>query len=138
MFANHRTTRLGRVRHTDFNPDVERLTLTDVLAALSDPLRVGLVRLLADGEEHNFGDFTVPVAKSTLSHHLKVLNTAGLTWRREEGTRCYFRLRREEVDARFPHLLDTVLTAAEQDDVGSHVTTGITPPDEAGKPEAGC
>jgi DNA-binding transcriptional ArsR family regulator len=123
MFAQHRTSRLGDVRHADSNPDVDQLTLTDVLAALSDPLRVGLVRLLADGEEHNFGDFAVPVAKSTLSHHLKVLNAAGLTWRREEGTRCYIRLRRDDVDARFPHLLDTVLAAADRDDVGNHVTT---------------
>ncbi|MGM1065285.1 ArsR/SmtB family transcription factor [Saccharothrix sp. Mg75] len=115
------------MRHTDFNPDVDRLRLTDVLAALSDPLRVGLVRLLADGEERNFGEFTAPVAKSTLSHHLKVLNTAGLTWRREEGTRCYFRLRREDLDARFPRLLDTVLDAADHDDVGHHVTDGARP-----------
>lgn len=115
------------MRHADSNPDVERLTLTDVLAALSDPLRVGLVRLLADGRERTFGDFAVPVAKSTLSHHLKVLNTAGLTWRRDEGTRCYLRLRREDIDARFPNLLDTVLAAADQDDVGGHVTTDADP-----------
>jgi DNA-binding transcriptional ArsR family regulator len=127
MFANHRTTRLDQVRHTDFNPDVDQLTLTDVLAALSDPLRVGLVRLLADGQEHNFGDFTVPVAKSTLSHHLKVLNAAGLTWRREEGTRCFIRLRRDDIDTRFPDLLDTVLAAADRDDVGGHVTTPAKP-----------
>ena len=111
------------MRHTDINPDVDRLTLTDVLAALSDPLRVGLVRLLADGQEHNFGEFAVPVAKSTLSHHLKVLNAAGLTWRREEGTRCYLRLRRDDIDTRFPRLLDTVLDAADRDDVGNHVTS---------------
>ena len=113
------------MRHSGSNPDVDQLSLTDVLAALSDPLRVGLVRLLADGEERYFGEFTAPVAKSTLSHHLKVLNSAGLTWRREEGTRCYVRLRREDVDARFPNLLDTVLAAAEHYDVGHHVTTGV-------------
>lgn len=123
MFAKHRTTRLEAVRQADSNPDVDQLTLTDVLAALSDPLRVGLVRLLADGEEHNFGDFAVPVAKSTLSHHLKVLNSAGLTWRRTEGTRCYLRLRRDDIESRFPNLLDTVLAVADRDDVGSHVTT---------------
>ncbi|OKI15557.1 transcriptional regulator [Saccharothrix sp. CB00851] len=111
------------VRHADPTPDVDQLTLTDVLAALSDPLRVGLVRLLADGREHNFGDFAVPVAKSTLSHHLKVLNSAGLTWRRTEGTRCYLRLRRDDVDTRFPGLLDTVLAAAARDDIGNHVST---------------
>ncbi|NUS65637.1 MAG: helix-turn-helix transcriptional regulator [Saccharothrix sp.] len=115
------------VRHADQNPDVDHLTLTDVLAALSDPLRVGLVRLLADGHEHNFGDFDAPVAKSTLSHHLKVLNTAGLTWRREEGTRCFIRLRRDDLDTRFPDLLDTVLAAADRDDVGGHVSTPVKP-----------
>ncbi|WP_053716866.1 ArsR/SmtB family transcription factor [Saccharothrix sp. NRRL B-16348] len=109
------------MRHADANPDVDQLTLTDVLAALSDPLRVGLVRLMADGAEYTFGEFAVPVAKSTLSHHLKVLNAAGLTWRRDEGTRCYLRLRRDDLDTRFPHLLDTVLAAADRDDVGSHV-----------------
>ncbi|QFZ19332.1 ArsR/SmtB family transcription factor [Saccharothrix syringae] len=113
------------MRHQESNPDVEQLSLPDVLAALSDPLRIGLVRLLADGEERYFGEFTAPVAKSTLSHHLKVLNAAGVTWRREEGTRCYIRLRREDLDARFPHLLDTVLAAAEGDDVGHHVTTCV-------------
>ncbi|MFE2756179.1 ArsR/SmtB family transcription factor [Actinosynnema sp. NPDC059335] len=120
------------MRHAEPNPDVDRLALTDVLAALSDPLRVGLVRLLADGEEHNFGEFAVPVAKSTLSHHLKVLNAAGLTWRRDEGTRCYVRLRRADLDARFPDLLDTVLAAARRDDVGGHATTA------RGGPAAGC
>lgn len=120
------------MRHTDFNPDAEQLNLPDVLAALSDPLRLGLVRLLADGEEHNFGDIAAPVAKSTLSHHLRVLNTAGVTWRREEGTRCYVRLRRDDLDARFPHLLDTVLAAAESYDVGCHVTSCSRRDDGAG------
>ncbi|MFG3658668.1 ArsR/SmtB family transcription factor [Streptomyces sp. NPDC047706] len=45
-----------------------------------------------------------PVAKSTLSHHLKVLREAGVTQTRQEGTRCYVTLRRETLDARFPGL----------------------------------
>ncbi|MFJ6671517.1 hypothetical protein ACIQMJ_10465 [Actinosynnema sp. NPDC091369] len=60
-----------------------------------------------------------------------MLNSAGLTWRREEGTRCFIRLRRDDIDARFPDLLDTVLDAADRDDVGGHVTA-------SGKPGAGC
>jgi hypothetical protein len=60
-----------------------------------------------------------------------MLDSAGLTWRREEGTRCFIRLRRDDVDPRVPALLDTVLGAADRDDVGGHVTA-------SGKPAAAC
>ncbi|WP_420813900.1 ArsR/SmtB family transcription factor, partial [Phytoactinopolyspora endophytica] len=78
------------------------MTLTQIMAALSDPIRVGLVRALADGEERAWGQLRVPVAKSTLSHHLRVLRDSGITRTRQEGTRCYVVLRRHEVEARFP------------------------------------
>ncbi|MEJ2859138.1 MULTISPECIES: ArsR/SmtB family transcription factor [unclassified Saccharothrix] len=110
------------MRHKDTDPPVEQLHLPDVMAALSDPTRLGLVRALADGEERNFGAFCAPVAKSTLSHHLRTLRAAGIVHSRTEGTRCYLRLRRTDLDTRFPHLLDAVLTAATQDAIGTHVT----------------
>ncbi|WNI17117.1 ArsR/SmtB family transcription factor [Actinacidiphila sp. ITFR-21] len=109
------------MRYAEPHPETAQLELTDVMAALSDPTRVGLVRLLADGAERGWGELRVPVAKSTLSHHLKVLRAAGLTQTREEGTRCYVRLRRADVAARFPQLLDAVLGAADRDEVGAHV-----------------
>jgi DNA-binding transcriptional ArsR family regulator len=112
------------MRHPDPHPDVADMRLTEVMAALSDPIRVGLVRLLADGVERSWGDLKVPVAKSTLSHHLKVLRSAGITRTREEGVRCFVRLRRADLDARFPHLLDAVLSAADVEDVGNHVGLG--------------
>ena len=97
------------------------MKLIEVLGALSDPIRLGLVRVLSDGVERGWSELRAPVAKSTLSHHLKTLRAAGLTWTREEGTRCFVRLRRDEVDARFPGLLDAVLAAAAVEDVGDHV-----------------
>jgi DNA-binding transcriptional ArsR family regulator len=54
----------------------------------------------------------VPVSRSTASHHLKALPGAGLISEREEGTRKYVRLRRDELDRRFPGLLDSVLSAS--------------------------
>jgi DNA-binding transcriptional ArsR family regulator len=95
-----------------------------VLAALSDPLRMGLVRLLADGRERGWGELRVPVAKSTLSHHLRVLRSAGITRTRQEGTRCFVELRRADLDGRFPGLLDAVLAAADGDGIGDQV--GLT------------
>ena len=109
------------------HPEVDEITLTGVMAALSDPIRVGIVRVLADGRERGWGELRVPVAKSTLSHHLRVLRDAGLTRTRQEGTRCYVTLRREDLQARFPGLLDAVLAAAEEDDVGHQVTVQPAP-----------
>jgi DNA-binding transcriptional ArsR family regulator len=95
--------------------------LPRVLAALSDPTRLGIVRVLADGNEPAWGCVRVPIAKSTLSHHMKVLRESGLTHVRGEGTRCYVTLRRAEIDARFPGLLASLLSAATAEDVGAHV-----------------
>ena len=106
------------------HPDLGEMTLIDVMGALSDPIRVGLVRLLADGRERGWGELRAPVAKSTLSHHLRVLRDAGLTRTRQEGTRCYVALRQADLQKRFPGLLRAVLAAAEDGDVGSQV--GLT------------
>lgn len=114
---------MKRARH----PDPGEMTLIAVLGALSDPVRVGLVRVLADGREHGWGELRAPVAKSTLSHHLRVLRDAGVTRTRQEGTRCFVELRRADLDARFPGLLTAVLAAASGDDVGAQVTLAGDP-----------
>ncbi|MFK4119874.1 ArsR/SmtB family transcription factor [Streptomyces longwoodensis] len=96
--------------------------LPRVLSALSDPTRLGIVRVLADGAERGWGQLHVPVAKSTLSHHLRMLREAGVTRTRQEGTRCFVALRREALDACFPGLLKALLEAATAGRVGEHVT----------------
>ena len=88
------------------------LTLAPVLAALSDPVRLEIVRKLADGCELSCGSFGFPLAKSTLTHHLKVLRDAGVIAQRPVGTSRMTYLRRKDLDARFPGLLDSVLMAA--------------------------
>ena len=103
------------------HPELDEISFTAVMAALSDPIRVGLVRLLADGREHGWGELRAPVAKSTLSHHLRVLRDAGITRTRQEGTRCFVVLRRDDLETRFPGLLVAVLAAAECDGVGGQV-----------------
>lgn len=104
------------------HPDTSEITLTRVLAVLSDPIRLGLVRLLADGRERGWGELQAPVAKSTLSHHLKALRDAGVTRTRQEGTRCFVQLRRGDLDTRFPNLLAALLAAAAAEGVGGDVT----------------
>ncbi|OYO07036.1 transcriptional regulator [Enemella evansiae] len=101
------------------HPDLAEVPLITVLSALSDPLRMGIVRLLADGAERQWGELDAPVSNSTLSHHLKVLRSAGVTRTRMEGTRCFVRLRADELTDRFPGLLDSVL------DVEAHGATEV-------------
>jgi DNA-binding transcriptional ArsR family regulator len=91
------------------HPVTEQLSLPGVLHALSDPVRLEIVVSLAGGIETSCGELGVPVSKSTLSHHLKVLRDAGLTHTRAEGVHRFVSLRAADVDARFPGLLTCVL-----------------------------
>jgi DNA-binding transcriptional ArsR family regulator len=86
------------------------LDLSSILHALSDPQRRTIVRELAAREEPvPCGAIELDVGKSTRTHHFRVLREAGLIEQRRDGTRKLTSLRRQEVDERFPGLLDAVL-----------------------------
>jgi DNA-binding transcriptional ArsR family regulator len=95
------------------HPEAEEIDLAAVLHAFSDPMRLRIVAALADGGEHTCKSFNMPVTKSTCTHHFKVLREAGVTRQRLLGTTRLNSLRREELDERFPGLLDAVLAAVE-------------------------
>jgi len=88
------------------------LKLEAVLYALSDPVRLHIVRNLADrGELACFAAVTgLELAKSTQSHHYRILREAGVIAQRKEGVCFITALRRTELDTRFPGLLDAVLS----------------------------
>jgi len=92
------------------HPAVDDLRLEGVLHALSDPIRLRMVRELARRDEPcACGTIDVPVSKSTRTHHWRVLREAGVIRQVESGTAKLTELRREDLDARFPGLLDVVL-----------------------------
>jgi DNA-binding transcriptional ArsR family regulator len=98
-----------------FSPDLASTDVLTVLQALSDPVRLQIVRQLAandDGKGLMCNQLQLSVAKSTGSHHLKTLANAGITAEQEAGTCKYVRLRRDELEQRFPGLLESVLQAA--------------------------
>nr|WP_202497760.1 helix-turn-helix transcriptional regulator [Streptomyces sp. SID5469] len=83
-----------------------------VLHALSDPMRLQIVReLAADGDELSCSHFDLPVTKSTTTHHFRVLRESGVIRQIYRGTAKMSGLRKDDLDALFPGLLDSVLTA---------------------------
>ncbi|MHB1526769.1 MAG: ArsR/SmtB family transcription factor [Candidatus Dormibacteria bacterium] len=84
--------------------------LTKLLHALGDPVRLKLIRALAAADEPiPCGGFNAQVTKSTLSHHFRVLREAGVITQSCEGVRKLTTLRKGELDAVYPGLLDSIL-----------------------------
>jgi DNA-binding transcriptional ArsR family regulator len=94
------------------HPEAHEIELSAVLHALSDPTRLMIVEALAGGQERTCKSFGLPVTKSTCTHHFRVLREAGVIHQRLEGTTRLNSLRRVELDARFPGLVDAVLRGA--------------------------
>lgn len=93
-------------------PDVDDIELVKVLQALADPVRLSLLKVYAEGKRFNCSPEALGVAhlhKSTVSHHMKIMREAGLTSTRAVGRNRYVQLRRDDLDARFPGLLDSLL-----------------------------
>jgi DNA-binding transcriptional ArsR family regulator len=101
------------------HPTREQIELPAVMDCLSDPIRLAIVYNLAkqEGElgELRCGDFNGLSGKSNLTYHFSKLRECGVMQTRAVGTARLMKLRREDLDARFPGLLDAVLSSAERD-----------------------
>ncbi|MEU9201223.1 helix-turn-helix domain-containing protein [Streptomyces sp. NPDC048332] len=92
-------------------PAAEDLRLETVLAGLSDPLRLTIVRKLlleSNQFDHPCGWFGFDRPKSSLTHHFKALREAGITRQRQYGLERRSHVRIDDLNARFPGLLDLV------------------------------
>jgi DNA-binding transcriptional ArsR family regulator len=99
------------------HPNLNDVPLASVLHALSDPARLAIVRRLSDDLDCTGEGLACNCAspeelpRATISNHFTILRTAGLIESRKQGTMVINRLRRVEVEARFPGLLDAILGA---------------------------
>ena len=103
------------------HPTREQIELPMVLDCLSDPTRLAIAYQLAHRErdlgELRCGDFNALSGKSNLTYHFSKLRECGVMQTRIVGTSHLMRLRRDDLDARFPGLLDAVLASATRDAV---------------------
>jgi DNA-binding transcriptional ArsR family regulator len=74
-------------------------------------MRMTVVTVLAAGGQHPCGSVLSGVSKSTLTHHWRVLRDAGVIWQQPSGRENLLSLRRDDLDVRFPGLLDAILAA---------------------------
>ncbi|MBM6590479.1 winged helix-turn-helix domain-containing protein [Brevibacterium sp. RIT 803] len=93
------------------HPEREDIELTAVLFALSDEARLALVQQLKEGpmDMANCSALDPNAPKSTRSHQVKVLREAGVIISELHGRNRRLTLRRDDIDARFPGLLESVL-----------------------------
>ena len=90
---------------TSFYPSLKKVPLSLIFYALSDPVRLEIIRTLLENDELSCGSCKSPLSKSTMSHHFKVLRESGLIEKRGEGKVHYLSLRRVEIESRIPGLL---------------------------------
>ena len=101
------------------HPTRDQIELPTVLDCLSDPIRLSIVYHLAqherDATELRCGDFNELSGKSNLAYHFGKLRESGLMQTRIVGTARLMKLRRADLEARFPGLLDAVIGSAARD-----------------------
>src|SRR5918994_7058728 len=99
-------TRETKIPH----PAAEAIDLATVMRTVGDPLRLEIVRILADGRERACSDLqrVLGLPASTGSYHLRLLREAGVTRTRAEGTQRIISLRRDDLERRFPGLVDVL------------------------------
>ena len=97
------------------HPARDDIRLENVLAALGNPLRLAVVQVIAQGGEHHCNAVLPQVSKSTMTHHYRVLRESGVAYQSHVGREYKLSLRREDLDARFPGLLDSILAPLDND-----------------------
>ena len=92
----------------------DRVPLEQILKSLGDPVRLSIVRQLLQAGNHEIacGCFDYEVAKATFSHHMAVLEEAGVVQARTDGTRRMMSLKLDEMNQKFPGLLELVASQA--------------------------
>lgn len=96
------------------HPSADQISLPNVLAALGDQTRLAIIGYLArnEGSAMTCGQFLDLGSKTSLSYHIAKLREAGVVRVEPCGTQRLVSLRRDDLDARFPGFLDSIVAGA--------------------------
>lgn len=92
------------------HPAIRDISVDHVLYALSDPARRSIVATLANCDSMSCSkSCSDKMSPSTISFHHKILRESGLIRSEKKGVEVINTLRKDELDKRFPGLLDSIL-----------------------------
>ena len=117
MFYNYRT--MDEVAQ----PALQDIQLEDVFSALGDTSRLKIVRKLLMEGEMSCKCICAVTPKSTMSHHLSVLRSSGVIKTRCVGTQKLVSVREEDLDLKYPGLMDLVRSGGMARSIGLEPTT---------------
>ncbi|MFF7987191.1 ArsR/SmtB family transcription factor [Streptomyces sp. NPDC007901] len=101
------------------HPDLDDVDLRTVLSALSDPLRLEMVVRLINSPGLSCGGFFPHLTASVLTRHFRALREAGIIRQSDSGIRRENVLRKDELDQRFPGLIDLIVKEADRTPIQS-------------------
>ncbi|MDE1169765.1 MAG: helix-turn-helix domain-containing protein [Verrucomicrobium sp.] len=101
---------------------MESVTVAGLLHALSDPVRIAIVaELLKEKKKcgvncvQTMSRAKLSLPKSTCSQHYQILREAGIIFSERKGVELASRIRCEELEARFPGLLKSIIKAYQKE-----------------------
>ncbi|MBL0318131.1 MAG: helix-turn-helix transcriptional regulator [Alphaproteobacteria bacterium] len=100
------------------HPSKNDITLAGVLSALGDPLRMRIFQSLMKKDGCMSCSEASPcpnIPKSTLSHHFRILRESGLIYTTKQGVEHRNVVREDDINERFPGLLETIMTLAKKE-----------------------
>jgi DNA-binding transcriptional ArsR family regulator len=96
------------------HPSINDIKLSVILQALSDSTRLDIIKQLDNEGPRTCGTFDLKIAKSSASHHFRVLRESGLILMEQDGVKIMNKLRKDEINELFPGLLDIILKAPKE------------------------
>ncbi|TGM96144.1 ArsR/SmtB family transcription factor [Leptospira dzoumogneensis] len=94
------------------HPNLDQIELNSIFEAVSDPIRRKILLDLSEKGESNCSTFLIYAPKTNLSYHMGKLRDAGMIFTRYEGTQRFSIIRKDDLEKKFPGLLDTILKSA--------------------------
>jgi DNA-binding transcriptional ArsR family regulator len=92
------------------HPATTALDLATIMRTVGDPMRLEIVRILGDDRPRVCNELSsaLGIPPSTGSYHLRLLREAGVTRTQAKGTLRLISLRRDDLEERFPGLVDVL------------------------------